>query len=205
MYAHDNNDFLPIDDGAYQPWDLRDFSGDYLAQTGAPYKVWYDPGTSSVFTDADFLAFWNNPYVEHEDDPVLRVVGYTQTLYGIQGYQSGGLYYFGTNVNQKLNGQPFTVNGRIYPIVTSARVLTACCTISTIESEYFPQMEHAPWKNLPHDSDPDVPGTKPFTSSHLQNGAIPSGGNMGMCDGHVEWRPFREFIPRAAMGLTFYF
>ena len=29
---------------------------------------------------------------------------------------------------------------------------------------------------------------------------------MGMCDGHVEWRRFQNFIPRAGIaGLCFYF
>ncbi len=69
MYAHDNKDFLPADVGANQCWDLRDFSGDYLAQSGAPYKVWYDPGTYQQFTDADFRAFWNSIGYESPSDP----------------------------------------------------------------------------------------------------------------------------------------
>jgi len=33
-------------------------------------------------------------------------------------------------------------------------------------------------------------------SSHLKNGKIPGGGNIGMLDGHVEWRPFSQMLPR---------
>jgi prepilin-type N-terminal cleavage/methylation domain-containing protein/prepilin-type processing-associated H-X9-DG protein len=206
MYAHDNRDYLPDDNGAWQPWDLRDFSGDYLAQSGAPYKVWYDPGTEQVFTDADYLSDWNNPYVEHDNDPVLRVVGYSETLYQIQAYQNGGEFEYSTNMNQKLTAEPITLGGRSFPIVTSARVLTACCTISGPgdQSDSFTKMEGYTWTDLPHDYDPDVPVLKPFYSSHL-NGRLPAGANVGMFDGHVEWRRFQNMIARATQGLTFYF
>lgn len=115
IYAHDNRDFLPDDRGANQPWDLRDFSGDDLAHNGAPFKVWYDPGTANLYSDADWLAFWSNPYYENESDPVLRVVGYTQTLYDIKAYQNKGSWDYSTNANQKLTGAPFTLNGRPVP------------------------------------------------------------------------------------------
>jgi prepilin-type N-terminal cleavage/methylation domain-containing protein len=207
MYAHDNKDFLPDDAGAYQPWDLKDSSGDYLSQSGAPYKVWYDPGTYQNFTDADFLSFWTSTGYESENDGVLRVVGYTQTLFGISGYANAGDWEFSTNVNQKITGEPLTLNGRSVPIVISSRVLTACSAIATGESGVLKTMESFLWTDIPHDqaTDPDYPGTKPFTSSHMQSARIPSGGNMGMLDAHVEWRPFNQFIPRATAGLTFYF
>jgi prepilin-type processing-associated H-X9-DG protein len=32
---------------------------------------------------------------------------------------------------------------------------------------------------------------KPHTSPHL-NGSLPAGGNLGMLDGHVEWRRFQD-------------
>jgi prepilin-type processing-associated H-X9-DG protein len=54
-------------------------------------------------------------------------------------------------------------------------------------------------------SDPDVPGLKPYYTSHLTNARIPYGGNMGMLDGHVEWRRFQDMIARGTSGLTFYF
>jgi len=204
MYAHENKDFLPNDIGANQAWDLRDFSGDYLAQSGAPYKVWYDPGTYQKFTDLDFRGFWNSTGFETENDPILRVVGYTQTLYGIGAYGNGFSEY-STNINQKLTGNPIVLGGRSLPIITSSRVLTACVAITQGDPDTFTAMEHAVWSNLPHDADHDVPGTKTFTSSHLLNATIPSGVNLGMFDGHVEWRRFHDIIARASAGLTFYF
>ena len=211
MYAHDNKDFLPDDAGAFQPWDLRDFSGDYLAQGGAPYKVWYDPGTYQKFTDVDFRAFWNSSGYETESDPILRVVGYTETLYGISAYGNGGEWEFSTNINVKLIGEPIILNGRSLPIIPSSRVLTACVVITSANnlSDNLATMSRYIWTDLPHQGafnvDPDVPGTKPFTSSHMLNGRVPSGGNLGMLDGHVEWRRFQDFIPRANQGLCFYY
>ncbi len=204
MYAHDNKDFFPEDANAYQAWDMRDFSADYMAQNGAPYKVWYDPGTSQKFTDADFLTFWNNIGYESASDPILRVVGYTQTLDGIAAYNGGP--QFSTNINRKLSATSIVLAGRPLPIVTSSRALTACVAITDGgASDNLSIMERALWSNLPHSFDPDVPGNKPFTSSHMLNSTLASGVNAGMLDGHVEWRQFRNIIARAAEGLTFYY
>jgi prepilin-type N-terminal cleavage/methylation domain-containing protein/prepilin-type processing-associated H-X9-DG protein len=207
MYAHDNKDFLPDDVGGNQAWDLRDFSGDYLSEGGAPYKVWYDPGTNQKFTDTDYRAFWNSTGYETENDPILRVVGYTETLAGVAAYSNQGEWDFATNANQKLSGTPITVNGHSYPIVISSRVLTACVVITGAGnmSANLVAKEKYQWTDLPHGDDGDVPGTKPFTSSHMLNATIPSGANLGMFDGHVEWRRFQDVIPRGAAGLCFYF
>jgi prepilin-type processing-associated H-X9-DG protein len=68
-------------------------------------------------------------------------------------------------------------------------------------------MESFIWTGLPHSDDPDVPGFKSFTSAHMLNSRIPAGGNLSMLDGHVEWRPFQQFIPRAGgnEGPAFYY
>jgi prepilin-type processing-associated H-X9-DG protein len=41
----------------------------------------------------------------------------------------------------------------------------------------------------------------------MLNSRIPAGGNLSMLDGHVEWRPFQQFIPRAGgnEGPAFYY
>jgi prepilin-type N-terminal cleavage/methylation domain-containing protein/prepilin-type processing-associated H-X9-DG protein len=212
MYAHDNKDFLPDDSGTHQPWDMVQLSGNYLSEGGAPYKVWYDPGTYQYFTDLDNQAFWNNTMVEgYDDDKPLHIVGYAQTLYGIGDYVNQGEWEFSTNVNQKLTGEPIVLGGRSIPIVVASRVLTACATITASPgvSDNLATMETYIWTDLPHNGannvDPDVPGIKPFTSAHMANARIPSGGNMGMIDGHVEWRRFQDFIPRTQGNPSFYY
>jgi prepilin-type N-terminal cleavage/methylation domain-containing protein/prepilin-type processing-associated H-X9-DG protein len=204
MYAHENKDFLPDDAGANQPWDLKDFSGDYMSANGAPYKVWYDPGTNQKFTDTDYQSFWNSTGTEYVDDKNFRVVGYSQTLEGIMAYMNGSSE-FTTNMNQKLNGNPLVLDGRSVPINISGRVLTACIAITGGDYQTLTTMEKAVWTNIPHSQDPDVPGIKSFTSSHMANSTRPAGVNLGMFDGHVEWRPFPQIIARGSAGMTFYF
>jgi prepilin-type N-terminal cleavage/methylation domain-containing protein/prepilin-type processing-associated H-X9-DG protein len=209
MYANENKDFLPDDTGAYQAWDLRQNAGSFLAANGAPCKVWYDPGTYQEFGDADWVAFWNNnTFFENPNDAeALRHIGYALTLYGIAQYANSGDWECSTNVNKKLSTEPLTLNGKRLPVVPSARVLLACTTITGNGnmSDNLATMEHYQWTDLPHSDDPDVPGTKPFTSSHLLSSRIPAGGNLGMFDGHVEWRRFQEFIPRTSGGPCFYY
>ena len=210
MYAHENKDFLPDDTGAHQPWDMKVSDGTYLAAGGAPYKVWYDPGTYMAFSDADCLLFWNNAATEFDGEEALRVVGYTQTFYGIGLYANSGPWDFSTNINRKLSTVPLSLDGKSLTIQASSRVLLACATLTSAGnlSDNFAMMEHYIWTDLPHSNDPDVPGTKPFTSAHMLNARIPAGGNLGMIDGHVEWRPFQQFIPRAGNdgeGPAFYY
>ena len=210
MYAHDNKDFLPDDTGAHQAWDLNYAEGTYMAASGAPYKVWYDPGTYQTFGDADWVAFWNNAAPEYDGEEAPRVVGYAETLYGIGLYANSGSWEFSTNMNQKLNTEPITLNGISFQIKPSSRILLACATITSAGnlSENPRTMESYIWTDLPHSDDPDVPGNKAFTSAHMLNARIPSGANLGMFDGHVEWRPFQQLIPRAGSsgeGPCFYY
>jgi len=210
MYAQENKDFLPLDTGAHQPWDMDQAEGTALSAGGATFKVWYDPGMFMSFTDADILLFWNNTGFEYDRDPALRIIGYTETFPGINIYTDTAGWQFSTNVNKKLSTEPLTIDGELLPVKASSRVLLACATISTATSlsANYSTMVRFLWTGLPHSDDPDVPGTKPFTSAHMLNARLPAGGNEGMIDGHVEWRPFRQFIPRAGgnnQGLSYYY
>ena len=40
---------------------------------------------------------------------------------------------------------------------------------------------------------------KKHRTSHM-DGRLPAGGNVGMLDGHVEWRKFGQMLPRTASG-----
>lgn len=205
MYANDNKDFLPVLPGtstANQPWDMLPNVGAYMASAGAPYKVWYDPGTAQTYTDQDYLTLWNNTSSEDGGDP-LRVVGYAQTfsggaLYGTQSTASAP-YYFFTNINSKLSATTIPFLTTSLPIRVSSRVLLACATITAPGnvSTSYATMKSYQWKDLPHSLDPDVDVNKPFTSSHMGPGAVASGGNQAMFDGHVEWRNLQQMVPRA--------
>ena len=210
IYANENKDFFPIDTGAYQAWDLQQLAGNLLVAAGAPYKVWFDPGEAWHYTDSDNLSFWTNQSVMYDGETqALRHVGYTLTLAAIAEYteDDGNVYACATNLNAKLSAASVALNGKNLPILPSSRVLDACVTITSGGnlSANLTTKEHYPWTNLPHSLDPDVPGTKPLTSAHLLPNRLPSGGNMGMLDGHVEWRRFQDFIPRSGGSPCFYF
>jgi len=44
---------------------------------------------------------------------------------------------------------------------------------------------------------------KPHRAPHLK-GIVPLGGNVGMLDGHAEWRKFEVMIPRTVNGPYFW-
>ncbi|HWI57082.1 MAG TPA: DUF1559 domain-containing protein, partial [Bacillota bacterium] len=182
IYAADSRDNLPASGNGSWIWDLPWKVGDLMDQSGAKWKTMYCPGTSGRFSDQDnfnlYYVFATNAF---------HVLGYAMTLDGTPSLEP-------TNVNKKIIPQPITT-----PTVSHAapsptdRVLTADATVS-----------------LPNQSNPamrgtynyaDVPGgySKHHISPHL-DGKLPSGGNVGMLDGHVEWRKFPKMDPRTVAG-----
>jgi len=205
MYALENKDRLPTLPGnaTYQPWDMRQNVGSYMEVSGAPYKVWYDPGTAQFYTDNDYLTMWGNTTGEDSGEG-SRIVGYAETFDGATLFDDDGSIYFSTNINAKLNAttvSPMSAPSLVFPIRVSSRVLLACSTITSGAdlSTNLAVMSTYQWTGLSHSLDPDDPVDKPLTSSHLFS-QIPSGGNQAMMDGHSEWKPFRQMVPRAGSG-----
>ena len=206
MYAGENRDFLPNLPGnaTYQPWDMRQEIGSYMEVSGAPYKVWYDPGTAHLYTDSDYLTLWGNTTGEDGGEG-NRILGYAQTFDGATLFDDQGAWYFSTNINTKISAatvSPMSNPSMSLPISPSSRVLLACATITLGQnlSISLTLKNTFQWNDLPHTLDPDDPVNKSFTTSHMLNGKIPSGGNQAMIDGHSEWTPFRQMVPRAGSG-----
>ena len=211
MYANENKDFLPNlpATGSYMPWDMKQSAGDYMGANSAPYKIWYDPGMDKIYSPQQIRAMWMNSTAASGGE-APRITGYAQTFAsaGRAGHplHGPGPWYFSTNINLKLNistVSPTTEASVSLPIRGASRVLIACATITLPAnlSSSLSAMNSFQWAGLPHSLDALVPGTIPFSSSHLVRGTIPSGANLGMIDGHVEWRPFRQMIPRAVGGV----
>ena len=208
MYGNDNKDNLPNNSDAHQPWDLTGTVGAILSTTyGAAWRVWYDPGTSPRLADADWQALWNNS----TDNPVggvpaVRITCYTSTMPGSARYTQS----YSTNYNAKTVPSSLAFGPIVLKIIPTTRPLVACATITPVgnTSANLAVMNTYNWNNIPYSADPDVPVHKNFTSPHFKNGRIPAGGNIGMLDGHVEWRPFAQFLPRWGNqmdGPVFYF
>jgi prepilin-type N-terminal cleavage/methylation domain-containing protein/prepilin-type processing-associated H-X9-DG protein len=157
------------------------------------YPTWPDPGAT----------FGNNG---------IRVIGYAQTFFGTAAYgtyKNGiGSDYYVTNTNQKLGGTStpgyFTNPGGTNVGAVSKRPLTACATLNSKGNADYPTDINYNWSDV--DGAYKLNGvTKSHISAHMANATTPDGGNVGMIDGHVEWRPFRQMINRTQDPPWFYY
>jgi prepilin-type N-terminal cleavage/methylation domain-containing protein/prepilin-type processing-associated H-X9-DG protein len=198
MYAGENKDFLPDNlSASLSPATILKWNTDALAADGAPCKVWYDPGERFYYSDNDITNMWNffGDYGPSDYDPPpsygvnlpMRLTGYAQTWQddAVYGEGDGRDGTFLTNINTKLSQGG----------VAAARPLLACTTITSgWPSTNFSDMLTYNWTSL-WLGFVDFPAG--FTSSHMKNATLPSGANIMMMDGHVEWHPFQQLIPRA--------
>src|ERR1017187_9146520 len=58
MYANESKDTLPVSGVGNWAWDMPVNVEQYVANSGAPRKVWYDPGTDYRFSDQQYLIEW---------------------------------------------------------------------------------------------------------------------------------------------------
>jgi prepilin-type N-terminal cleavage/methylation domain-containing protein/prepilin-type processing-associated H-X9-DG protein len=182
MYGGEYNDKCPdfANSGQYWPWDVPDNPlMQQMLSSGCTRHVFYDPGFQDQ--DNDLCWFYNGG--------ATHVTGYAYAWQNTPSLTK-------TNQNAKLTptvlvdtskpGQP------TYPPPSpSDRPLTTCTTLSDTGQ-----------------NQPALAGTYKYTgivggigtqflhrTSHL-NGRLPAGGNVGMMDGHVEWRKFVNMLPR---------
>jgi prepilin-type N-terminal cleavage/methylation domain-containing protein/prepilin-type processing-associated H-X9-DG protein len=190
IYAGENNNSLPDNqDLAVMPWDVLAANGDQLAACSGNYKVWYDPGTAFRFDAADYLALWN--FCNSNPMPI-RVLGYAQTFPGTKSYDSSTPAYYGTNMNPRLATTRRVDTRTLIACGTLASPVTSPSTNLTTELTYN-------WTSIQGNY------SKKFTSAHLQTSAIPSGANIGMLDGHVEWHKFPQLAPRAGFSSAVFY
>lgn len=147
-------------------------------------KTCYCPGTKSRFSEEDNLRLWN------WGGGSFRVLGYALTL-----HNTGGLVR--TNWNRTINPKPVRF-GPIFiqPEPITERVLTADATIS-MPGQRDPRQKLTGGYNYS-----EITGGSywiPHMSAHLKK-RVPSGGNLGMLDGHVEWRNFQLMTVRGYGG-----
>lgn len=179
IYANENGDKFPPSGGvASWPWDMAWNVGNTFTQNIVLQRM-YCP--ASGMTPEDNISLWNF------GAPSFHVIGYSTTFPGIS-------LLVQTNVNNTLTPRRIQ-NGAIYFPAPSAanRVLFADATLSTANSP-------TPAANFTH-----ILGgfAKAHRTDHL-DGLLPSGGNVGMLDGHVEWRGFSQMVPRTTIAPYFW-
>jgi prepilin-type N-terminal cleavage/methylation domain-containing protein/prepilin-type processing-associated H-X9-DG protein len=173
IYGTDNKDKLPKMDGGSWAWDLPWKVGDQMLTSGTQRHVMYCPG----FPEQDSDELWN--FIPN----VYRVIGFAMTFPGTATLSK-------TNENPSII--PQAINYGIYsypPPPPCDRPLLADATIS--------RPGQANTNNRAANTYVNIQGgwSKLHRTSHME-GKLPLGGNIGMLDGHVEWRRFNKMIPR---------
>jgi prepilin-type processing-associated H-X9-DG protein len=191
IYGGENQDNLPSLSFGYWAWDA---SMSYMAQitnTGVKWTSLYCPGTSVRFTEQDNWNLWNY-------SSMYGVLGYATTVPGVPSMGTEGSYMFATNANATLTMERVNISGAYYPVTPASRALVADATIAADPGTAPPPAGAALNAAMLTYNWVNIYGGYPIPniSAHL-NGLIPLGGNVGMLDGHVEWRNFTNMLPRA--------
>jgi prepilin-type N-terminal cleavage/methylation domain-containing protein len=181
IYANDNNDKLPRMVNGYWPWDVSVETADLLTQSGVQRGILYCPSFSAQDTDA--LWGGTNGYLGLG----YRGTGYANTFPG--GAQNHGVV--STNVNPSIiptNGMP-----------ASFRVMVADATITSVNDRNELLKDSYSYVNIATGSG-GVTGLAFENSPHLNsNSKVAAGGNLLMCDVHVEWRRLDDMHIRSIL------
>jgi prepilin-type N-terminal cleavage/methylation domain-containing protein len=213
MYAGQFRDKLPLiqpdtDPGAVNAtpawaWDFPDKAAQVLLQAGMTPKTFYCPGTAPRFGDPQN---WSNPGYSpnsgslwnfamtgpsSSDPGGFHVIGYALALSGSSSVLA--------TTNQNTTLQPETIAGMNVRVAPASRELIMDAILS--DAATLPGWAH-PENNY---SSVDGGYTIPHTSPHLSGRSVPTGGNIGFKDGHVEWRKFEyPMTPRTESGKVFW-
>ncbi len=165
-YGADYKDKMPKVGSGYWAWDLPNSVFDILQGGGVERHVLYDPAYSENDTDYNWT-HW----------PGYHSTGYAYTFQGTATLHQ-------TNANPSLVPQAIRYVSINYPPPSAAeRPFVACGTLSYASDE----------KNRGNNQYTRILGSiVPQRSAHLSGSTppLPSGGNIAMLDGHVEWRNF---------------
>jgi prepilin-type N-terminal cleavage/methylation domain-containing protein/prepilin-type processing-associated H-X9-DG protein len=230
MYAGEFKDNLPDGAGGNWAWDMDGALANNVISYGTQPLTWYDPGTGPKFGPLDW--FGKVPYgpvtgggpslwtfqLPYPDPGVIpgagiRVIGYAQTFIHTASYSGP----FATNTNSKLTETttpPYPLAPGGLPVgALSRRPLVACATLNgpgvtgdgaSGDSDVLATMLTYNWIDV--DGGYQLNGKpKGHISAHLATKKTPQGGNIGMIDGHVEWKPFNLMINRTASSPYFYY
>jgi prepilin-type N-terminal cleavage/methylation domain-containing protein/prepilin-type processing-associated H-X9-DG protein len=188
MYANENNNLVPAMSstaspvnattgfGGYYPWDMSIGAVNSLNQSGTQRHIFFCPS----FNVQDNNILWGAS-ANGVDNPLgYNSLGYRGTGY-VNTFPGGVSGYHGlqpTNINTTVM-TPLSLG----PIAN--RVLLADCTITPNGSYTESQKFTYRYVNINNGFLPT--GITGYNSPHV-NGTLALGGNLAMCDGHVEWQ-----------------
>jgi prepilin-type N-terminal cleavage/methylation domain-containing protein/prepilin-type processing-associated H-X9-DG protein len=175
MYANDNQDRLPDNNGSGGPWDLTIPVSNALIQQGFQKGILYCPSWSRANADAA----WEGNVVGG-----IRVIGYVVTFPNTR-------FIINTNINPKITPTAVQMGLTSFQPTAADRELAADATISRAGV------------NPPVFDGITLTGNVQGKSNHIQ-GRRPSGGNILFLDGHVTWRKFDKMVRRSSGAIADY-
>jgi prepilin-type processing-associated H-X9-DG protein len=194
MYAGDNGDWLPTSALGYWAHDMTSNVVVAMTANGANYQVWYDPQDRGN-SDVNLLQEWTNwNFLGYS------AVGYAETFPGTASYSQYGAWAFQTNLNYKLSEAAITVTvlgqTESLPISLASRPETACEMETSLPGPPTTTITQNLLNTFVWNG---MIGEYPYGTAHMANPSTPAGGNVGMIDGHVEWRGYTSglILPRA--------
>jgi prepilin-type N-terminal cleavage/methylation domain-containing protein/prepilin-type processing-associated H-X9-DG protein len=178
--AADASDRLPSQTGGNWLWDTSTSLTDTLIAHGATRNSMYCPGFPAQNNDT----LWNF-------GGVFRVIGYALTV-------PGTTTLLASNVNPSIQPQFVRLGPATLGLPSPAsRALVADATISAAGQNSTNPVTQASYNYTA------IQGgwSQPHRAAHMAT-VTPAGGNVGMLDGHVEWRPFRQMTARTGPGVS---
>jgi prepilin-type N-terminal cleavage/methylation domain-containing protein len=180
MYANDFDNKLPQMVGGYWPYNVpTNVTDNLVGQNGAIRNIWYCPANPSQNADG----LWGWPTNTESGGSNVRVVGYAFTFPGTASVDV---------TNQNLNTLGTSI-AKLGFVSVSSRVLLADVTLSLAGQNNPALVSKYQWIHIPGSY--SAPGWQGHQSNHL-NSNFPTGGNLNMLDGHVEWSRFPSMAPR---------
>jgi prepilin-type N-terminal cleavage/methylation domain-containing protein len=173
IYGAEHNSLLPQATGGYWPWDMPANFSSLLSPYGAQRQQMYCPANPSQ--NAEGLWFYGGG--------TIHIIGYAITMGapGVLADDQNSTIAASVRTSTVRPGSP------VFVVKPSQRVLLADATISMPGQNNPKQVASYQWINIPSGYNP--PGWTGHRTSHL-NSTLPAGGNLGMLDGHIEWRSF---------------
>lgn len=187
LYGGEYKDKLPTWQGIGNwAWDMPVTVSDVVGQNGAARHVMYCPAFPQQDTD-ELWYFAVTPRPPATATAGFRVIGYAMTF-------PGTATLIDTNENFSILPQAIKyVTVMLPPPSPSDRVLLADATLSKPGQDNEANRGANSYVNIIGGS------TIPGRAAHM-SGSLPTGGNLGMLDGHVEWRKFPQMHVRTVNG-----
>ena len=201
IYATGYNDAVPIMGGGSWPWDVPAATALNMINSGCTRDIFYDPANPDQNNDGA----WN-----------FAGGAYHVTGYDYMWNACPNITPTNQNISLQTRGLQDTTRARspvMPPPSPSDRPLTTCVSLtspSMTAATYTPQQNNPDWGTMSTYNWTSIigglnwppPSFPPFhhRTSHL-NGNLPQGANVGMLDGHVEWRDAHDFQPRTVAGI----